>query len=37
VVGAITISGLPQREDHKMVVAVLADFLGKPLADLALD
>jgi len=37
VVGAITISGLPQREDHKMVVAVLADFLEKPLADLALD
>lgn len=37
VVGAVTISGLPQREDHKLVVAVLADFLGKPLIELALD
>jgi uncharacterized protein (UPF0303 family) len=37
VVGAITVSGLPQREDHKAVVEVLADFLQKPMADLALD
>jgi len=37
VVGAVTVSGLPQREDHKAVVAVLAEFLKKPLADLALD
>jgi uncharacterized protein (UPF0303 family) len=37
VVGAITVSGLPQREDHKIVVEVLADFLQKSLADLALD
>ncbi len=36
VVGAITVSGLPQREDHKVVVAVLADFLKKPMADLEL-
>ena len=37
VIGAITISGLPQREDHKLVVAVLAEFLGKPLGELAID
>ncbi|CCG99690.1 protein of unknown function DUF336 [Fibrella aestuarina BUZ 2] len=35
-VGTITISGLPQREDHSIVVAVLADWLNKPLAQLAL-
>jgi uncharacterized protein (UPF0303 family) len=34
VVGAITVSGLPQRDDHNIVVEVLADFLQKPLADL---
>jgi uncharacterized protein (UPF0303 family) len=33
VVGAVAISGLPQREDHELVVEVLARFLGKPLAD----
>lgn len=37
VVGAITVSGLPQREDHKIVVAVLAEFLGKSLDGLQLD
>jgi uncharacterized protein (UPF0303 family) len=37
VVGAVTVSGLPQREDHKVVVEVLADFLQKPMADLSLD
>ena len=37
VVGAITVSGMPQREDHKIVIEVLASFLGKPLADLALE
>jgi len=36
VVGAITASGLPQREDHKIVVEVLADFLQKSLSDVAL-
>lgn len=36
-VGTITISGLPQRDDHNVIVAVLADYLGLPLADLALD
>lgn len=37
VVGAVTVSGLPQREDHKLVVSVLAEFLGKTAADLQLD
>jgi uncharacterized protein (UPF0303 family) len=31
VVGTITISGLPQQEDHALVVRVLADFLGVSL------
>lgn len=37
VIGAITVSGLPQREDHKLVVGVLAEFLGKSLSELQLD
>lgn len=28
VVGTITVSGLPQQEDHQLVVRVLADYLG---------
>jgi uncharacterized protein (UPF0303 family) len=36
-VGAITVSGLPQRDDHAMIVTVLAERLGHSLADLALD
>jgi uncharacterized protein (UPF0303 family) len=36
VIGAITISGLPQRDDHNFVVEALASFLDKPLAELAL-
>jgi uncharacterized protein (UPF0303 family) len=36
-VGAITVSGLPQREDHSLIVAALAEMLGRPLAELALD
>ena len=36
-VGSITVSGLPQREDHALVVAVLAEHLNVPLAELALD
>lgn len=36
VVGAITISGLPQRDDHNLVVEVLAAFLRKPMDGLAL-
>jgi uncharacterized protein (UPF0303 family) len=36
-IGAVTVSGLPQREDHALLVAVLADYLGQPLAELALE
>jgi uncharacterized protein (UPF0303 family) len=28
VVGTVTVSGLPQEEDHRLVVSVLRDFLG---------
>ena len=31
VVGTITVSGLPQQEDHQLVVRVLADYLGVSL------
>jgi len=37
VVGAVTVSGIPQREDHAMVVQALAALCGVPLADVALD
>ncbi len=33
-VGTITVSGLPQREDHKLVVEVLAEYLGITLVEL---
>lgn len=36
-VGAITVSGLPQREDHKLVVEVLVEFLGKSGQEMRLD
>jgi len=36
-VGTITVSGLPQREDHNLVVSVLQDYLGLTAEDLALD
>jgi uncharacterized protein (UPF0303 family) len=36
-IGTVTVSGLPQREDHELVVEVLADLLGQPLGELALD
>jgi uncharacterized protein (UPF0303 family) len=36
-VGTITVSGLPQRADHALVVEVLAEFLEQPLSELALD
>lgn len=36
-IGAITVSGLPQREDHAMVVEVLAEYLNQPIAELALE
>jgi uncharacterized protein (UPF0303 family) len=35
-VGAITVSGLPQRDDHDLVTRVLAEFLGVPAAEVAL-
>jgi uncharacterized protein (UPF0303 family) len=34
--GTVTVSGLPQRDDHDMVVEVLADLCGVPLAEVAL-
>lgn len=34
--GTITVSGLPQREDHDLVVATLCGLLGKSLEELAL-
>ncbi|OYQ40320.1 hypothetical protein CHU94_13565 [Rhodoferax sp. TH121] len=37
VVGVVTVSGIPQREDHAMVVQALATLCGVPLADVALD
>jgi uncharacterized protein (UPF0303 family) len=36
IIGAITVSGLPQREDHNLVVEALAVFLDQPLDELAL-
>ncbi len=35
-IGAVTVSGLPQREDHALVVEALAHALKMDLADLAL-
>jgi uncharacterized protein (UPF0303 family) len=36
-VGTVTVSGVPQREDHAIVVEALAALCGVPLADVALD
>jgi len=36
-VGSVTVSGLPQRKDHELVVAVLADYSRVPLEEVALD
>jgi uncharacterized protein (UPF0303 family) len=36
-VGTVTVSGVPQREDHAIVVEALATLCGVPLADVALD
>jgi len=35
-VGTVTVSGLPQREDHNLVVEVIAPMCGVPLAEVAL-
>lgn len=37
VVGVVTVSGIPQRDDHAMVVKALAALCGVPLAEVALD
>lgn len=36
VIGTVTVSGLPQRDDHNMLVEVLADLCGVPLYEVAL-
>lgn len=36
-VGAVIVSGLPQRDDHALVVEILAEMCGVPLRDIALD
>jgi uncharacterized protein (UPF0303 family) len=36
-IGTITVSGLPQRADHELIVEVLAELLEQPLAELALE
>jgi uncharacterized protein (UPF0303 family) len=36
-VGAVTVSGAPQRVDHGIVVMALAELCGVPLADIELD
>ena len=35
-IGAVTVSGLPQREDHDLLTRTLAEFLGLAAADIAL-
>jgi len=36
-IGTITVSGLPQRADHELIVEVLAKLLEQPLKELALE
>lgn len=36
-VGTITVSGLPQRQDHELIIEALAGMLGLEYAELALD
>jgi uncharacterized protein (UPF0303 family) len=37
VIGAVTVSGLPQRDDHDLVTRVIAAFLGIPTREVALE
>jgi uncharacterized protein (UPF0303 family) len=37
VIGAITVSGLPQREDHDLLTRTLAEFLGVKMEEVALE
>jgi uncharacterized protein (UPF0303 family) len=37
VIGAVTVSGLPQRDDHDLVTRALAAFLGVPVGEVALN
>lgn len=36
-VGTVTVSGLPQREDHKLAVEEIAKYIGMPLGEAKLD
>ena len=36
-IGTVTVSGLPQREDHELIVEVLAEHLEQPFEELSLD
>ena len=36
-IGVVTVSGAPQRQDHALVVEVLAAWCGVPLGEVALD
>ena len=36
-IGTVTVSGLPQREDHAMVVQALAELCGVPIQEIALE
>jgi uncharacterized protein (UPF0303 family) len=36
IIGSVTVSGLPQRQDHELAVEVLCDLLGKDYSKLAL-
>jgi uncharacterized protein (UPF0303 family) len=36
-IGAVTVSGPPQRDDHRIVVEAMAKVLGRDLSDIALD